>query len=131
VSYFHSCPCCSAPNVERDFRLCGACSGLVGQSVNTPEGYGRVVSIRPHGSILVQLSGDRHGEFSRAQLTVEDLAPIAAAVPELSPGLCPEEETARALGRIEREEDTRLDRVWKANRLELLLRPWPAWVASH
>jgi len=45
--------------------------------------------------------------------------------------LLPEEETTAALARIQSEERTRLERVWEANRLELLHRSfgrlaWPS-----
>jgi len=49
-------------------------------------------------------------------------APIAAAVPEPTAGLCPEEETSAALARLRNEERQRLTRVWEAFRLELVMR---------
>jgi hypothetical protein len=53
--------------------------------------------------------------------------PIAVDQVDQLEGLCPEQETRTALRQLETETETRLERIHRAARLELLLRPFPEW----
>ncbi len=113
-----------------DFRFCGACEGLKGQTVATPAGPARVVQLRPTGEFVVAPLDDSYcRQFRRSELgAIIDTqpAPIAAAVPEPPPA-----RELEPLITADRTSDCAplapdLDPLAGIRRV-LLARPFPAW----
>ena len=104
---------------------------LINRQVNTPDGVGLVCQLRHSGGLIVRLGRGVHREFLPSQVSMLDRPAREAGsddddepepIREPAPGLCPEEETAAALARLKQETRARLERVWIAHRLELVLR---------
>ncbi len=118
-----------------DFRFCGACEGLKGQTVATLEGPGRVCQLRPTGQFIVELGPDRFREFRRSELSAIIATPPAVVPPApIAAAPVPEPPPARELEPLitaDRTSDCAplapdLDPLAGIRRV-LLARPFPAW----
>ncbi len=148
MSRFHTCRHCGCPGVEPDFRECSHCACLaIGSWVDGPNGPGEVVQVKHSGGFVVHVHGlgDRRylgselalqadgrlpgedDEPAREPEPVPAAAPIAVDQVDQLEGLCPEQETRAAIRQLEAETETRLERIHRAARLELLMRPFPEW----
>jgi len=114
---------------------CGRCAGMTtGTRVKSPYGDGEILFPKHSGGFVVEIPGVGKRLFEGSQLTVIEAQPATAPQPvprresacddQPAPVLTPtpDQDTAAALKRLEHEESIRLERTWRAGRLEIILR---------
>ncbi len=126
-----TCKHCGADVGSAEFATCGHCAGLQpGRHVQTPYGPGDVLFAKHSGGFVCDVPGVGKRPFEGSRLAILDKPPAPPAIPTREPGCddqpvpapTPDQDTAAALDCLEHEESIRLERTWRAGRLEILLR---------